>query len=297
MDGEGSDAHPAAERRGELRVDAGVRAARRAAPAQRRSAAVVRGGRDGRARRRQSREGLRLVLLRRHLARHQQRAHRHRQRARQAASRRGSPHRLQARVHRIEGRTSAELLGVEAAATTRFVAGAKVQLHSTLSVFGEYARYVWGPTATSAELLGVDPEPIVKPGYYVGGTFEVPVTSRARAGVTVTREEISRDDSLVKYLAANGLYGVALGKKDRGTIARVYVERRAPRDLRPVLGRHLEPVSVDQRQLAGGRRPRVHRPRAGSVWDHGDGADALTTSVPSCQVPSSKQFCEFAVRL
>jgi hypothetical protein len=30
----------------------------------------------------------------------------------------------------------------------------------------------------------------------------------------------------VKYLAAEGLYGVELGRKDRGTIARAYVEFR-----------------------------------------------------------------------
>ena len=104
------------------------------------------------------------------------------------------------------------------------VAGAKVQVHPWVSLFGEYARYVWGPTETSAQMLGFDPEPIVKPGYYVGGTFEVPVSARARVGVTVTREELSRDDSLVKYLALNDLYGVDMGKKDRGTVARFYVD-------------------------------------------------------------------------
>jgi hypothetical protein len=105
-----------------------------------------------------------------------------------------------------------------------FVGGAKVQVHPWLSVFGEYARYVWGPTETSAQMLGVDTERIAKRGYYAGGTFEVPVARRLRAGVTVTREELSRDDSLVKFLAANRLYGVEMGKKDRGTIARFYVD-------------------------------------------------------------------------
>jgi hypothetical protein len=104
------------------------------------------------------------------------------------------------------------------------VVSAKVQPHPWVTVFGEYARYVWGPTATSAEMLGFDTEPIEKPGYYVGGTFELPLTDRLRAGVTLTREELSRDDSLVKYLALNNLYGVEMGKKDRGTIARVYVD-------------------------------------------------------------------------
>jgi hypothetical protein len=104
------------------------------------------------------------------------------------------------------------------------VAGARAQLHPWVSVFGEYARYVWGPRDTSAEMLGLDTAPIVKPGYYVGGTIEVPVTPQSRAGVTITREELSRDDSLVKYLAQQGLYGVEMGKKDRGTIARVYLD-------------------------------------------------------------------------
>jgi hypothetical protein len=105
-----------------------------------------------------------------------------------------------------------------------FVLSARVQPHPWVSVFGEFARYVWGPTESSAEMLGLDTEPITKPGYYIGGTFELPVTEHVRAGVTVTREELSRDDSLVKYLAANNLYGVEMGKKDRGTIARFYVE-------------------------------------------------------------------------
>ena len=104
-----------------------------------------------------------------------------------------------------------------------FVASARVQPHAWVSFFGEYARYVWGPTESSAEMLGIDTESIDKPGYYVGGTFEAPVTARTRVGVTVTREELSRDDSLVKYLVINDLYGVEMGKKDRGTIARVYL--------------------------------------------------------------------------
>lgn len=105
-----------------------------------------------------------------------------------------------------------------------FVASAKVQVHPWVSLFGEYARYVWGPTETSADLLGIGFEPIEKPGYYVGGTFEVPISNRARVGTTITREELSRDDSLVNFLSLHGLYGVTMGKKDRGTIARVYVE-------------------------------------------------------------------------
>ena len=101
------------------------------------------------------------------------------------------------------------------------VLGGKVQPHQFVTIFGEFARYTWGPTATSAEMLGFDPEPIYKAGYYVGGQVTYPVTSRVALGVTVTREELSRDDSLIKYLAAHNLYGVEMGKKDRGTTLRV----------------------------------------------------------------------------
>jgi hypothetical protein len=105
-----------------------------------------------------------------------------------------------------------------------FVLSASVSPLSWATLFGEYARYKWGPTATSAELVSVDVDPIVKPGYYFGARVEIPIRERLRAGVTVTREELSRDDSLVKYLAAFGLYDVEMGKKDRGTVARVYVD-------------------------------------------------------------------------
>jgi hypothetical protein len=103
------------------------------------------------------------------------------------------------------------------------VLAGKVQPHQFVAIFGEFARYTWGPTASSAEMLGLDPEPIHKAGYYIGGQVTYPVTSRVALGVTFTREELSRDDSLIKYLAANNLYGVEMGKKDRGTTLRVSV--------------------------------------------------------------------------
>jgi hypothetical protein len=106
------------------------------------------------------------------------------------------------------------------------VISAKVQPHRVVSVFGEYARYTWGPTASSAEMLGVDPEPIDKAGYYVGAQIAYPLTSTVTVGTTITREELSRDDSLIKYLSANHLLGVEMGKKDRGTIVRFFVRFR-----------------------------------------------------------------------
>ena len=106
------------------------------------------------------------------------------------------------------------------------VVSGKVKPHDYLSVFGEYAKYTWGPTATSAEMLRFDQEPIDKPGYYVGAELAFPVTSNVTIGATFTREELSRDDSLIKYLAANTLYGVEMGKKDRGTTVRGFVRMR-----------------------------------------------------------------------
>jgi hypothetical protein len=91
-------------------------------------------------------------------------------------------------------------------------------------VFGEWAGYVWGPTDTSAALVGADPAPIKKDGYYVGGEARYPVTKGLTLSANVTREELSRDDSLIKYLAAAGLYNVVMGKKERDTVLRLRAE-------------------------------------------------------------------------
>jgi hypothetical protein len=104
------------------------------------------------------------------------------------------------------------------------VASVKVTPVAWASVFGEFVQYTWGPTETSADLVGVDIDPIDKPGYYVGGQIAVPVGTNVRVGTTVTREELSRDDSMVKYLETLGLYGVRSGLRDRGTVVRGFVE-------------------------------------------------------------------------
>ena len=98
--------------------------------------------------------------------------------------------------------------------------------HRFISVFGEYAKYTWGPTATSAEMLGFDQEAIDKAGYYAGAEVSYPVTSNVTVGANFTREELSRDDSLIKFLAANNLFGVEMGKKDRNTTLRFFVRVR-----------------------------------------------------------------------
>ena len=104
------------------------------------------------------------------------------------------------------------------------VVSARYTPNQYVSVFGEYARYVWGLTRTSAELLGLNPDPVIKPGYYVGGRVSFPLTDRVRAGVSVVREELLRDDSLAKYLQAQGLYRSELGKNERAWIMRLFVD-------------------------------------------------------------------------
>ena len=105
------------------------------------------------------------------------------------------------------------------------VVSLKIMPVTWFSIFSEYAKYKWGPTLTSGELVGIPAiEPIEKPGYYMGAQLDVPVSSRVRIGGSITREELMRDDSLIQYLELNRLYGVTMGKKDRQLIARGFVE-------------------------------------------------------------------------
>jgi hypothetical protein len=92
------------------------------------------------------------------------------------------------------------------------------------SIFGEYASYLWGPVHTSADLLGIDPAPVKKRGYYIGGEALYPITSKLKVGTVITHEELSRDDSLVKYLAEKQLYNVTMGEKERSTVLRFYLD-------------------------------------------------------------------------
>jgi len=105
------------------------------------------------------------------------------------------------------------------------VVSVKISPVSWFSAFGEYAKYKWGPTITSGELVGIPTlGPIEKPGYYMGAQLDVPVTGRVHMGASFTREELTRDDSLIQYLSLNNLYGVSMGKKDRAMIARGFVD-------------------------------------------------------------------------
>ena len=86
--------------------------------------------------------------------------------------------------------------------------------------FAEYARYVSGLPDTSAELLGLPPADVIKPGYYAGADVTVPLRRGWEANVTVTYEDLSRNDSLVWYLAALGQYQVRMDARVRSTVIR-----------------------------------------------------------------------------
>ena len=105
------------------------------------------------------------------------------------------------------------------------VVSLKVSPASWVSAFAEYAKYQWGPTITSGELVGIPTlGPIEKPGYFMGAEINAPAGGGLRVGGSITREELTRDDSLIQYLTLNNLYGVEMGKKDRNLIARGFVE-------------------------------------------------------------------------
>jgi hypothetical protein len=65
--------------------------------------------------------------------------------------------------------------------------------------------------------------PIMKDGYYVGAELTSPEIKFARIAVTLARSELDRDDSLVAWAAANKLFGVDMGKKERSNIVKMQV--------------------------------------------------------------------------
>ncbi len=103
------------------------------------------------------------------------------------------------------------------------VLSAQYRFNDFARVFGEYARYTWGLTESSAQLLGLDAGPVSKPGYYVGTDLSVPVTPRVRVGTVITHEDLTRDDSLISYLSLQG-FDVAMGEKERSTAYRLYAD-------------------------------------------------------------------------
>lgn len=106
-----------------------------------------------------------------------------------------------------------------------FVVGTEYQPVRFARVVGEWARYEWGLTATSAALVGAaDQSPVVKTGYWLTGEAWQAVGRNLTLGGSVSREEVDRADSLVRYAATNDLFGVEEGKKDRMTVIRFYAD-------------------------------------------------------------------------
>ena len=104
------------------------------------------------------------------------------------------------------------------------VASASYTPIPNLQLMGEWARYTWGPTESSAEMVGVPWSAIAKQGYWFSAQGHVPITPAVSLGGSVTHEEIGRADSLISWLSAQGLYGVTEGENDRMTAVRVFVD-------------------------------------------------------------------------
>jgi hypothetical protein len=104
------------------------------------------------------------------------------------------------------------------------VAGVEVTPVRFARVIGEWVRYEWGPTVTSAELVGVDQSPIVKTGYWLTAEAWAPLTRDLTIGASFSREETDRADSLVKWMANEELYGIEMGRKDRLLVGRIFAD-------------------------------------------------------------------------
>jgi hypothetical protein len=100
------------------------------------------------------------------------------------------------------------------------IASAQYRPNRYVRGFAEYARYVSGLPDSSAQLIGLPPGEVIKPGYYMGADLTAPLPKGWEANVTVTHEDLSRNDSLVWYMASLGLYRVHLDARVRSTIVR-----------------------------------------------------------------------------
>jgi hypothetical protein len=65
---------------------------------------------------------------------------------------------------------------------------------------------------------------VIKRGYYVGGEVTVPLPKNWEGHVGPTREDLSRNDSLIWFLEDRGLYGVHLGERVKSTIIRFSIK-------------------------------------------------------------------------
>jgi hypothetical protein len=118
------------------------------------------------------------------------------------------------------------------------------------------------------ELVGIPTlGPIEKPVITWARSSKRRSAARIHVGGSITREEITRDDSLIQYLSLNHLYDVSMGKKDRNLIARGFV------DVNRLVNVNFfwSTSRIRSRGRAPAGRlpvPRLHRSRARSHWRH-----------------------------
>lgn len=93
-----------------------------------------------------------------------------------------------------------------------------------MRVIAEHADYTWGPTASSAAMLGVNGSGIAKRGYYVTAETWHPIRPSLTIGGSVSHERIDHDDSLVRYAETLGILGVTGGGHDQMTVIRGYLD-------------------------------------------------------------------------
>lgn len=98
----------------------------------------------------------------------------------------------------------------------------RINPHNRLLV--ECARYTWGLAESSAEMVGSNPEPVLKSGCYLTAEGGIAIRPGVVVGGSFTWEEIDRADSMIRYLSEQNLYGVVEGEKDELSVVRVFVD-------------------------------------------------------------------------
>ncbi len=105
-----------------------------------------------------------------------------------------------------------------------FVLSGQVRISEHSRVLAECAAYTVGLKESSALMVGSNPEPVRKKGCYVTLEGGVPIRGDVVVGGSFTREEIDRADSMIRYLAERGLYGVVEGRSDRMSVIRFFID-------------------------------------------------------------------------
>jgi hypothetical protein len=105
--------------------------------------------------------------------------------------------------------------------------GIAIQPVKQVRLIAERAEYVWGPTPTSAEMLGLDPRAIHKNGSYFTAEVVQPVRASLAVGASLSVERVDRNDSLVKFMVSRGDMNVTPYASDRMSVVRAFVDVNA----------------------------------------------------------------------